>query len=59
MIQLAFVLVALLSLVSAMTGVEYIETDQFNNGINLWGDCDTYSDCFNCTLAKCDWKGKV
>lgn len=41
------------------TGVAYIETDQFNNGINLWQNCDTYTDCFNCTLSKCDWRAEV
>jgi hypothetical protein len=36
MLQIAFVLVAALSMVSAGTGVQYIETDNFNNGIDLW-----------------------
>lgn len=57
--MLALLLVASLSMVSAETGIQYIETDTFNNGVNLWQDCDTYVDCFNCTLAKCDWRAQA
>ena len=27
--------------------------DQFNNTLDQ--KCNTYTDCFNCTLAKCGW----
>lgn len=36
-----------------------IATDTFNNGVNLFNDCDTYNDCYNCTLAKCSWSGSA
>lgn len=46
---------SLIVCIFAKTPYEYIDQRSFNNGINLNQTCSTYTDCFNCTLAKCDW----
>ena len=34
---------------------DLMNTQSFNNGIDLSQSCKVYTDCFNCTLANCDW----
>ena len=36
-------------------------TDQINpfTKTNLTSSCDTYQDCYNCTLANCAWNNEV
>ena len=29
---------------------------KFDGGVDLSQSCDSYTDCYNCTLANCNWK---
>ena len=54
MLYLIILLVSVVSTKKATNAL--IATDKFNNGVDLFNNCDKYSDCFNCTLSKCNWK---
>jgi hypothetical protein len=41
--------------INASVDEENLDMSLMNNQVNLNFKCQHYTDCYNCTLARCDW----